>query len=329
MTEAAELSRQIEAEAEVLAQITTEVGRVIVGQRLLVERLLMGLLSGGHLLLEGVPGLAKSLAVETLAQTLDISFRRIQFTPDLLPSDITGTPIFQPATGTFEVKKGPIFAQLILADEVNRAPAKVHSALLEAMQEHQVSIGDATFPLPEPFLVLATQNPIEHEGTYPLPEAELDRFLLKVVLDYPSLDEESEIVRRMARTGSLPEVRAVASAERILSARKLVDEVYVDDRLVRYVLDVIRATRDPAMVGLDDLVEAIRFGASPRASVALVLAARTHALLRGRGYATPADVKAVAVDVLRHRILLTYEAEADEVRTDGLIGRILDRVEVP
>ncbi|MFH0944184.1 MAG: AAA family ATPase, partial [Planctomycetota bacterium] len=292
MTEATELSRQIEAEAEVLERITTEVGRVIVGQRLLVERLLMGLLSGGHLLLEGVPGLAKSLAVETLARTLDISFRRIQFTPDLLPSDITGTPIFQPATGKFEVKKGPIFAQLILADEVNRAPAKVHSALLEAMQEHQVSIGDATFPLPEPFLVLATQNPIEHEGTYPLPEAELDRFLLKVVLDYPSIEEESEIVRRMARTGALPEVQAVASAERILSARRLVDAVYVDDRLVRYVLEVIRATRDPGSVGLDDLVEAIRLGASPRAAVALVLAARTHAVLRGRGYATPADVKA-------------------------------------
>ena len=329
MSDVAELTRCIEAEADLFDRIVREVGRVIVGQQELVQRLLIGLLSGGHLLLEGVPGLAKSLAVETLARTLDVSFRRIQFTPDLLPADIIGTPVFQPATGRFEVKRGPIFAQLILADEVNRAPAKVHSALLEAMQEQQVSIGDETFPLPQPFLVLATQNPIEHEGTYPLPEAELDRFLLKVVLDYPSLEEESLIVQRMAKTGELPEVRAVANAEHILAARKLVDEVYVDERLVQYVLALVRATRDPARVGLTEMVEAIRYGASPRASIALVLAAKTYALLSGRGYATPADVKAVAVDVLRHRILLTYEAEADDVRRSDLVRRILDRVEVP
>jgi len=329
MSDVAELNRRIEAEAELFDQIVQEVGRVIVGQQELVQRLLIGLLSGGHLLLEGVPGLAKSLAVETLARTLDVSFRRIQFTPDMLPADIVGTPVFQPATGRFEVKRGPIFAQLILADEVNRAPAKVHSALLQAMQEQQVSIGDETFALPQPFLVLATQNPIEHEGTYPLPEAELDRFLLKVVLDYPSLEEEVRIVERMARTGGLPEVRAVADGGRILAARKLVDDVYVDERLVMYALALIRATRDPAAVGLTDLVEAIRYGASPRASIALVLAARTHALLRGRGFATPADVKAMAVSVLRHRILLTYEAQADGVHRADLVQRILDRVEVP
>lgn len=329
MSDVAERTRKIEGEANLLGGIVEEVGKVIVGQELLVRRLLMGLLTGGNLLLEGVPGLAKSLAVETLARCLDLTYRRIQFTPDLLPADIVGTPVFQPKSGTFEVKKGPVFAQLILADEVNRAPAKVHSALLEAMQEHKVTIGDETFPLPEPFLVLATQNPIELEGTYPLPEAELDRFLLKVILDYPSRDEESEIVRRMATTGGLPEVDVVADARHILEARRLLDEVYVDERLVQYVLDVVRSTREPDQLGLQELAASIRYGASPRASIALVMAARANALLDGRAYATPGDVKSVAHDVLRHRILLTYEAEADGVETGSLVSKILDRIEVP
>ncbi|MBI4878151.1 MAG: AAA family ATPase [Planctomycetes bacterium] len=327
--QAQEIGRRIEEEARFLDSIVAEVGKVIVGQDLLLRRMVLGLLTGGHLLLEGVPGLAKSLAVETLARTLSATFHRIQFTPDLLPADITGTPVYQQATGRFEVKKGPIFANLILADEVNRAPAKVHSALLEAMQERKVSIGETSFPLEEPFLVLATQNPIEHEGTYALPEAELDRFFLKVVVDYPSPAEEAEIVRRMAKTGALPAVSAVASRERILAARGLVNEVYVDERLVRYVLALVRATRAPREVGLAELAAAIRYGASPRASIALVLAARGNALLAGRSYATPQDVKDVARDVLRHRIILTYEAEADEVRPDDLVGRFLDRVEVP
>ncbi len=326
---ARETSRRIEEEARFLDSIVAEVGKVIVGQDLLLRRMVLGLLAGGHLLLEGVPGLAKSLAVETLARTLNATFHRIQFTPDLLPADITGTPVYQQATGRFEVKKGPIFANLILADEVNRAPAKVHSALLEAMQERKVSIGETSFPLEEPFLVLATQNPIEHEGTYALPEAELDRFFLKVIVGYPTPDEEAEIVRRMARTGALPAVNAIASRERILAARALVNEVYVDERLVRYVLALVRASRAPREVGLPELAAAIRYGASPRASIALVLAARGNALLAGRGYATPQDVKDVARDVLRHRIILTYEAEADEVAPDELLGRLLDRVEVP
>ncbi len=316
-------------EAAVLGEIIEEVGRVVIGQRAMIERLLMGLLAGGHVLLEGVPGLAKSLAVEALARTLDLTFRRIQFTPDLLPADITGTPIFQPSTGRFEVKKGPIFANLILADEVNRAPAKVHAALLEAMQEHKVSIGDETFPLDEPFLVLATQNPIEHEGTYPLPEAELDRFFLKIVVGYPNPDEEAEIVRRMARTEKPPMPRTVATAERIMAVRRLVDSIYVDDRLIAYAIAIVQATRTPAACGLDDLVDLIRFGGSPRASIALVLGARVHALLGGRDFAGPGDVKAVAHDVLRHRVLLSYEAEAEGVAADTLIERVLDRVEIP
>ncbi|MFG0315909.1 MAG: AAA family ATPase [Planctomycetota bacterium JB042] len=322
-------AERVERGAEVLDRIVSEVSRIVVGQETMVERLLLGLLAGGHLLLEGVPGLAKSLACETLARTLDLRYRRIQFTPDLLPADIVGTPVFQPATGRFEVKKGPVFTNLLLADEVNRAPAKVHSALLEAMQERAVSIGDETFPLEEPFVVLATQNPIEHEGTYPLPEAELDRFLLKIVIGYPDRDEEAEIVRRMARTAPLSPPARVCGKEELLAARRLVDEVYVDDRLVGYVLDLVRATRDPASVGLGELEESVRFGASPRASIALVLAARTHALLKGRAYAAPTDVKAIAHDVLRHRVLLSYDAEVDEVTADDVVTRILDRVEVP
>jgi MoxR-like ATPase len=320
---------RIAGEAQVLEAIVAEVEKVLVGQRALLDRMLLGLLCGGHLLLEGVPGLAKSLAVETLARSLDVTYRRIQFTPDLLPADLTGTPVFQPARGAFEVKKGPIFAHLVLADEVNRAPAKVHAALLEAMQERKVTIGDQTFPLEEPFLVLATQNPIEHEGTYPLPEAELDRFFLKVKVDYPSHDEEAEIVRRCARTTARHDVRPVAGRERLLAARQLVDAVYVDERLVTYVLRLVRATRAPREAGLADLAGAVRIGASPRASIALVLAARGHAFLAGRGYAAPSDVKAVAHDVLRHRILLSWEAEADALDTDAVITRLLEKVEIP
>jgi len=315
--------------AEVLDRIRAQVGEVIVGQEALIDRLLLGLLAGGHLLLEGVPGLAKSLACETLAKTIDLNYRRIQFTPDLLPADIVGTPIFQPSTGRFEVKKGPVFTNVLLADEVNRAPAKVHSALLEAMQERAVTIGEETFKLEEPFVVLATQNPIEQEGTYPLPEAELDRFFLKVILDYPNREEESEIVRRMARTAPLAEPEVVCSKDELLAVRRLVDDVYIDERLVGYVLDIVRATRDPSVIGLTELAEAVRFGGSPRASIALVLAARTRALMLGRAYATPSDVKHVAGDVLRHRILLSYDAQADGVEADDVVTRVLDRVEVP
>ncbi len=329
MSAAAGLGQKIESESAVLADVVAEVSKVIVGQQTLIERLLMGLLTGGHLLLEGVPGLAKSLAVETLARALDVTFHRIQFTPDLLPADLTGTPVFQPQTSRFEVKKGPLFAHLVLADEVNRAPAKVHAALLEAMQERKITIGDQTFPLPDPFLVLATQNPVEHEGTYALPEAELDRFFLKVVIDYPSLSEEAEIVARMANTRGVPAVRKVADAARVLAARTLVDQVHVEPRLVQYVLALVRATRDPAAAGLSDMDGLVRYGASPRASIALVLAARCHALLRGKDYAGPSDVKAMAHDVLRHRILLSYEAEAEGTTTVDVIERVLSSVEVP
>ncbi len=325
----AELEKRVRGEAAVLADVVGEVSKVIVGQSALIERLLMGLLTGGHLLLEGVPGLAKSLAVETLARTLDVTFHRIQFTPDLLPADLTGTPIFQPQSGRFEVKKGPLFANLILADEVNRAPAKVHAALLESMQERKVTIGDETFALPEPFLVLATQNPVEHEGTYALPEAELDRFFLKVLIDYPSLAEEAEIVARMANTRGAIAVRKVADGARVLAARRLVDEIHVEERLVRYVLAVVRATRDPAAAGIPDLRGTVRYGASPRASIALVLAARCHALLRGKTFAGPSDVKTMAEDVLRHRILLSYEAEADGMTAAQVVRRVLATVEVP
>lgn len=315
--------------SETVSRVIAEVSRVIVGQEHLVRRMMMALLTGGHMLLEGVPGLAKSLAVETLARAAGLTWRRIQFTPDLLPADIVGTPVYQPASGRFETKKGPLFANLILADEVNRAPAKVHSALLEAMQERQVSIGEETHPLPEPFHVLATQNPIEHEGTYELPEAGLDRFLFKVVLGYPSLDEEERIVTMMAKTSEHAIVRAVADAASLLEARRAIDAVHVEPRLVRYVLALVRATREPAAAGLNEFARAVRCGASPRASIALVLAARAQALIRGKTFAAPTDVKEVAADVLRHRVLLSFEAEADGLTPETVISRILERVEIP
>jgi MoxR-like ATPase len=308
--------------------IAAEVGRVIVGQEALLERILMALLCRGHVLLEGLPGLAKTLMVKAVARTVQASFSRIQFTPDLLPADVVGTQIYEAGTGRFAVKHGPIFASMLLADEINRAPAKVQSALLEAMEERQVTIGEETHPLPEPFMVLATQNPIEHEGTYPLPEAQLDRFMFKLKVDYPTPAQEVEIMRRMA--GAPPDgVRPVAALDAVLSGARLVDDIYVDDKLYAYVADVVHATRRPATYGLSELAGLVAFGASPRASIALVRAARAHAFLRHRGYVTPDDIKAVGLDVLRHRVLLSYEAEAEEVTPDDVVGRVFDTVEAP
>ena len=310
-----------------LIPLRQEIERVIVGQVEMIDSLLIGLLSRGHVLLEGVPGLAKTLAVRTLAGAVQASFQRIQFTPDLLPSDLVGTMIYQPSQGTFEARRGPIFANLILADEVNRAPAKVQSALLEAMAERQVTIGDHTHPLVEPFLVLATQNPIEQEGTYPLPEAQVDRFMLKVVLDYPRRDEERRILDRMAISDEI-EVRPVVSVEDLLKAREAVSQVYLDDRIKEYVVDLVQATRRPKDFGLD-IDDLVLYGASPRATLFLTRAARAHAFLRGRGFVTPEDVKGVALEVLRHRMILSYEAEAEEITSDEIVRRVFDAVEVP
>ncbi|MBC7894591.1 MAG: MoxR family ATPase [Cytophagaceae bacterium] len=308
--------------------VTREVGKRVVGQDYMVERLLIALLTGGHVLLEGVPGLAKTLTVRTLAETIHTTFSRIQFTPDLLPADVVGTQIFDQSTGGFSVKRGPIFANIVLADEINRAPAKVQAALLEAMQEKQVTLGGNTFLLEEPFLVLATQNPIEQEGTYPLPEAQVDRFMLKLRVGYPSRDEEKEIMRRMSSGEPIP-IKAVAHPSAILEARKRITELYMDDRIVDYVVDIVHATRFPADAGMKDLAPLVEFGASPRATIALAQASRAHAFLRGRTYVTPDDVKAIAPDVLRHRVLTTYEAEAEEVTSDEIVKRILDTVEAP
>jgi MoxR-like ATPase len=308
--------------------ILKEVSRRIVGQDAMVERLLVGLLTGGHILLEGVPGLAKTLAVRTLAEIIHASFSRIQFTPDLLPADVIGTMVFNQKTQDFHVKKGPLFAQIILADEINRAPAKVQAALLEAMQEHQVTIGGSTYPLEEPFLVLATQNPIESEGTYPLPEAQLDRFMLKVRVGYPSRDEEKEVLLRMSG-GQEITVERMLDPESILAARDAIANLYMDQKVVDYIVDLVRATRDPGLVGLADLKPLVAFGGSPRASIALAQAARAHAFLRERAYVVPEDVRALAPDVLRHRIVLTFEAEAEDVTTDDVVTRVLGAVRVP
>lgn len=314
--------------AQVLARVRQEVHRVIVGQDILIDRLLIGLLCQGHVLVEGVPGLAKSLTVATLARSLDLKGVRIQFTPDLLPADLIGTEVFNPTDGQFTVRRGPIFANVVLADEVNRAPAKVQSALLEAMQERQVSIGGHTFPLDEPFLVMATQNPIEQEGTYPLPEAQLDRFLMKARVDYPSRLEERRILE-IGLVGDIPAVDVVASRDDIRRARAALHEVAIDDALKDYIVQVVYATRMPASFRMPELQPLIGFGASPRASIALAQASRAHAFLEGRAYTTPDDVKALAHDVLRHRIVTTYEAEAEELTTDDLIDRVLENVEVP
>ena len=305
-----------------------EVGRVIVGQKAMVERLLVGLLSDGHVLMEGVPGLAKTLTVRTLADAIQTSFQRIQFTPDLLPADLIGTLIYDPRKTEFKTKKGPIFANVILADEINRSPAKVQSALLEAMQEHTVTIGENTFPLPSPFLVLATQNPIDQEGTYPLPEAQVDRFMLKLSVGYPDRDEELEIMRRMS-TGPMPEAEPVVTPEEILQARRAAETIYMDSQVERYIVELVFATREPTQCGLRDLDPLIAFGASPRATICIAKTARAHAFLRHRGYVTPEDVRSVAMDVLRHRIILTYEAEAEEVTTEDVVTRVLDTIEVP
>ena len=315
-------------DASPIRGVTAEVAKRIVGQDVMVERLLVGLLTGGHILIEGVPGLAKTLAVRTLAEIIHASFSRIQFTPDLLPADVIGTMVFDPKTQEFKVKRGPLFAQIILADEINRAPAKVQAALLEAMQEKQVTLGGETFILEEPFLVLATQNPIEQEGTYPLPEAQVDRFMLKLRVGYPNREEEKEIMRRMAG-GEPISVQQVATPQAIMEARRHIAEMYMDERIVDYIVDIVLATRAPAEAGMKELTPLIEFGASPRATIALAQASRAHAFLRGRGYVTPDDVKAIAPDVLRHRVLTTYEAEAEEVTSDDIVKRILATVEAP
>ncbi|HKG92724.1 MAG TPA: MoxR family ATPase [Gemmatimonadaceae bacterium] len=316
------------ADAALVQNVMRQVGKRVVGQDYMVERLLIGLLTGGHVLLEGVPGLAKTLTVRTLAETINTTFQRIQFTPDLLPADVVGTQIYDQSNGQFSVKKGPIFANVILADEINRAPAKVQAALLEAMQEKQVTIGGTTFKLDEPFLVLATQNPIEQEGTYPLPEAQVDRFMLKLRVGYPSRDEEKEIMRRMAGGEPIP-VQRVAEPGAIMEARRHIAELYMDERIVDYIVEIVHATRSPAEAGLKDLAPLIEFGASPRATIALAQASRAHAFLRGRTFVTPDDIKAIAPDVLRHRVLITYEAEAEEVTSDEIVRRVLASIESP
>ena len=332
---ATDIRADIEAvQGEVLARtgfveaLLAETGKVVVGQRYMVERVLIGLLTGGHVLLEGVPGLAKTLAVKTIADAIDCAFSRIQFTPDLLPADVVGTQVYDPRTQTFSAKKGPVFANVVLADEVNRAPAKVQSALLEAMQERQVTIGDTTFPLPDPFIVLATQNPIEQEGTYPLPEAQIDRFMLKVKVGYPTREEERLIMDRMV-VPSPPRASKVIGPADLAAGRAVVHRIYVDDRVKDYIVNVVFATRDPRGHGLPELAGLVEWGASPRATLFLALAARAHAFLRRRAYVTPEDVKAVAYDVLRHRITLTYEAEAEEVTPEKVVSKVLDRIEVP
>ena len=306
-----------------------EIGRVVVGQRYMIERLLIGLLADGHVLLEGVPGLAKTLTVRTLSDAIGTDFQRIQFTPDLLPADLLGTQIYNQKTGAFSIKKGPIFTNVILADEINRSPAKVQSALLESMQERQVTIGEETFPLDDLFLVLATQNPIEQEGTYPLPEAQVDRFMLKIDVTYPTGDEELEIMRRMARTDESASVDAVASPGQILQARTVINDLYIDERVEQYIVNLVLASRDPGAYGLGELEPLLEYGASPRASINLNLAARAHAFLRHRAYVTPEDVRAVAQDVMQHRLVITYEAEAEQVAAADLVDRILSSVEVP
>ena len=324
-----ELNIRIEQQSSFITNLTTGMDRVIVGQKHLVDSLLIGLLSDGNILLEGVPGLAKTLAINTLARLIDASFSRIQFTPDLLPADVTGTMIYSQKEEKFQVKKGPIFANFVLADEINRAPAKVQSALLEAMQEKQVTIGSETFNLPIPFMVMATQNPLEQEGTYPLPEAQVDRFMLKVVIDYPSIEEEKKIIRENIAGEGLPQVKAVTSIDEILRARKVVNEVYLDEKIEQYVADIVFATRYPERYGLKEMKEMIAFGGSPRASINLAKAARAFAFIKRRGYVVPEDVRAVAHDVMRHRIGLTYEAEASNVNSEEIISKIINKVEVP
>ena len=323
-----EINEQVKVASEFVDNLRTEMGKVIVGQSYLVDRLILGLLANGHILIEGVPGLAKSLAVQVLARTINTSYQRIQFTPDLLPADLLGTLVYNPKTGDFSTKKGPIFSNIILADEINRAPAKVQSALLEAMQEHQVTIGLETFPLSEPFMVLATQNPIEQEGTYPLPEAQVDRFMLKLILDYPNKKEEKEIMNRMAVTDYELQVQAVVESDEIIKAREVVNRIYIDEKVKDYILDIVFASREPEQYGLD-IKDYIQYGASPRATIYLTVAAKAYAFIKGRGYVTPQDVKTIGKDVLRHRVIVSYEAEAEDLTSEDIIRKIFDQVEVP
>ena len=327
-TDVTSITDEVKRQSSFVFDLTKEIGKVIVGQEAMVERLLVGLLADGHILLEGVPGLAKTLTVNTLSQAIHTTFKRIQFTPDLLPADLIGTMIYNPQTGTFSPKKGPIFANIVLADEINRAPAKIQSALLEAMQERQVTIGDTTYDLEAPFLVLATQNPIEQEGTYPLPEAQVDRFMMKLVVSYPTKAEEKEILARMSGAEA-PEVRPVLEPADLLAARKTVGSIYMDDKVADYILDIVFATREPAEYGLGDLAPLIQFGASPRASIYLGRAAKAYAFLKGRGYVTPQDVKTIGLDVLRHRVLVSYEAEAEGLDSKDVIDRVMGEIKVP
>ncbi|MBI4389903.1 MAG: MoxR family ATPase [Nitrospinae bacterium] len=324
-----EITQNVKQSSRFVQDIFREMERVIVGQKYLVERLVLGLLTGEHILLEGVPGLAKTTAAKTVAQTINARFSRIQFTPDLLPADLLGTQIYQPKDGSFAIKKGPLFANLVLADEINRAPAKVQSALLEAMQERQITIGGQTFKLEEPFMTLATQNPIEQEGTYPLPEAQVDRFMFKLKIGYPSREEEKQIMQRMSSSSNHVPVRAAVEPHTILEARKVIDSIYMDENLEDYIVNLVTATRDPKAYRLDSLSGMIKYGASPRASIYLNRAARAHAYMNGRGYVIPHDIKSVGLDVLRHRLLLSYEAEAENVTTDDIVKKIFDTVEVP
>lgn len=324
----AQLNEKIKEESSFVDLLKNEMSKVIVGQNKMIERLLIGLLTRGHILLEGVPGLAKTLAISTLAKTIDTGFKRIQFTPDLLPADLIGTMIYNQKTGEFVAKKGPVFSNIILADEINRAPAKVQSALLEAMQERQVTIGENTYTLDDPFLVLATQNPVEQEGTYPLPEAQVDRFMLKLKIVYPTREEEKQILSRMSK-GDVPEVSKVISVDKIKAARNIVNEIYMDPKVEDYIVNIVYASREPQSVGLANYKQLISYGASPRATLFLTRAARAHAFIKGRGYVTPEDVKSIGMDVLRHRIATTYEAEAENITSEDIVQKIFDSVEVP
>ncbi len=327
-TDIQELNEKVKEAGAFVEIIRMELGKVIVGQSYLVDRLLVGILANGHILIEGVPGLAKSMSVQVLSRAIDATFQRIQFTPDLLPADLLGTLVYNPKTGEFTTKKGPIFANLVLADEINRAPAKVQSALLESMQERQVTIGKESFPLPEPFMVLATQNPIEQEGTYPLPEAQVDRFMLKLTVCYPDKEEEKKIMDRMAVTDYHLETRPVVQTAEILKAREVVDEIYIDEKVKDYILNLVFATREPEKYGLG-VKDYIRYGASPRATIYLNVAARAYAFIKGRGYVTPQDVKSIGMDVLRHRLIITYEAEAEDLTSEDVVQKIFDEIEVP
>jgi MoxR-like ATPase len=323
------INERVQRESAFIEDLTSEIRKVIIGQDYLIERLLVGLLANGHVLIEGVPGLAKTMSVRVIAAAINTAFQRLQFTPDLLPADLIGTLVYNPKDGDFTTKKGPIFSNIILADEINRAPAKVQSALLEAMQERQVTIGANTFKLDEPFLVLATQNPIEQEGTYPLPEAQVDRFMLKVNISYPDRAEELKILRSMAVTDKKFEVKAVVTPEKILEARKIINEIYIDEKIEKYIVDIVFATRDPEACGISDLGGLIEYGASPRASIYLALASKAYAFLKRRGYVTPQDVKSIGPDVLRHRVIASYEAEAEDKTSEDIVKRIFEEVEVP